>query len=282
MPESFTPKEINDYINSHNKGPKFDPYGSEELSNRLRTNKAEAGDIFAQAEQTLDEDKALEKAKALAAEQAKQAEIDKAQQALLEFRNYLAQSTGKAAQALPVDYQLVYNYNPDTQQCEITYLDGEDMTLDISYSGLSGELLLPPQLMVTALNCNRNQLTTLPEVLPTSMTWFNCSNNQLTTLPELCTSLTGLNCDSNQLTALPELPASLTRLHCSNNQLTALPELPVSLSVLTCSNNQLTALPELPASLTELDCSGNPDLDNNPAAQAALQALRDRGVKVTS
>jgi len=34
--------------------------------------------------------------------------------------------------------------------------------------------------------------------------------------------------------------------------------------------------------LTELYCFDNPDLANNPAAQAALQALRDRGVEVTS
>jgi len=223
MPESFTPREINDYINSRNDGPKFDPYGSEELSNRLRTNKAEAGDIFAQAEQTLDEDKALEKAKALAAEQAKQAEIDKAQQALLEFRNYLAQSSGIAALALPSDSELAYNYNPDTQQCEITRDDGEPMVLNISNSDLTGELPLPPQLMVVELYCSYNQLTSLPEVLPTSLTELDCFDNQLTTLPE-----------------------------------------------------------QLPASLTKLYCSGNPDLANNPAAQAALQELRARGATVSS
>jgi len=60
MPESYTPKEINDYINSHNKGPKFDPYGSEELSNRLRTNKAEGNkgaDLFHAAEQDIAKNK---------------------------------------------------------------------------------------------------------------------------------------------------------------------------------------------------------------------------------
>ena len=194
------------------------------------------------------------------AEQAQQAEIDKAQQALLEFRDYLAQSPGSAAQALPEDDQLVYNYNPDTQQCEITRLDRAPMVLDISGSGLDGELPLPPQLMVAELNCHTNQLTALPK-LPTSLTRLNCSSNHLTTLPEvLPPSLTMLRCRNNQLTTLPEvLPTSLTVLNCGSNQLTKLPEvLPTSLSVLHCANNQLTTLPEvLPASLTELYCSGN-------------------------
>ena len=146
---------------------------------------------------------------AVGAEQAAQAEveqaaadkIEQAAQALSDFRSYLEQSTGKAAQALPSDSELSYTYNPDTQQCEITRLDGEPIVLDISYSRLVGELPLPPQLMVTSLSC---------------------------------------------------------------------------------SNNQLTTLPELPASLTGLYCGDNPDLANNPAAQAALQAMRDRGATVRS
>ena len=269
---------------------------------------------------------------AVGVEQAAQAEIDKAQQAaekaLSDFRSYLAQSTGQAHQALPKDSELVYNYNPDTQKCEITRLDGASILLDISQSNLAGELPLPPQLMVAELNCSSNQLTTLYEVLPASLTKLNCANNRLTTLPEvlpasltklycfgnqlttlpevLPASLTGLRCDGNQLTTLPEvlpasmtwlncyenqltslpevLPASLTRLWCSFNQLTSLPEvLPASLTVLNCRSNQLTKLPEvLPTSLTELSCSGNPDLANNPAAQAALQELRDRGATVYS
>ena len=190
---------------------------------------------------------------------AKQAEIDKTKQALSDFRSYLAQSpTGPAAQALPSDSELVYTINPDTQQCEITRLDGAPIVLSIAYSGLSGELLLPPQLMVTELDCSNNELTTLPKVLPPSMTWINCGYNRLTTLPEV-------------------LPASLTVLNCYFNQLIALPKLPVSLTELWCNDNQLTTLPELPPSMTELNCENNRNLANNPAVQAALQELRDRG-----
>jgi len=215
-------------------------------------------------------------------EQAAADKIEQAAQALSGFRSYLAQSTGKAAQALPKDSELVYNYNPDTQKCEITRLDGEPIVLDISDSELNGELPLPPQLMVTSLSCSNNQLATLPE-LPASLTELDCRINQLTTLPELPANMTELYCYNNQLTTLPELPPSMAELVCRYNKLTTLPEvLPASLTELYCNSNQLTSLPELPPSLTELDCSNNPKLRNNPAAQAALQVLRDRGAVVSS
>jgi Leucine-rich repeat (LRR) protein len=234
-------------------------------------------------------------------EQEKQHKIEEARQALQDFRNYLAQSTGKAAQALPREEDLEYNYNPDTQECEITRLDGQDIVLDLAASGLQGELPLPPQLMVDWLKCLDNQLTTLP-VLPASLTWLWCDSNQLTTLPELPDRLTTLWCNSNQLTALPELPDSLTKLHCVFNQLTALPKLPTNLTYLTCDSNQLTALPELPDSLTELSCSTNqlttlpvlpdnlsrldfrenPRLASDPATQLAIEAMVNRGGRVYS
>ena len=133
-----------------------------------------------------------------AAKQAEQAEIDKAQQALSDFRDYLEQSTGRAVHALPSDAELAYTINPDTQQCEITRLDGEPVTLDIADSELNGELPLPPQLMVTELYCSANQLTTLPE-LPASLRGLWCQNNQLKTLPELPARLSLLDCHDNQL-----------------------------------------------------------------------------------
>jgi len=215
----------------------------------------------------------------------KQAEIDKieqAREALRDFRSYLAQSTGLAAHALPSDAELAYTYNPATQQCEITRLDGAPIVLSIAYSGLRGVLPLPPQLMVAELDCSNNQLATLPE-LPASLTALNCNHNQLATLPELPASLTWINCGYNRLTTLPEvLPASLTVLNCYFNQLIALPKLPVSLTELWCNDNLLTKLPELPPSMTELNCENNRNLANNPAVQAALKELRDRGATVRS
>jgi hypothetical protein len=295
-------------------------------------------------------------------EQEKLTKIEGAKQALQDFRDYLALSPGKAAQALPREEELVYNYNPETQECEITRQGGEDIELDLGQSNLQGELPLPPQLMVAKLYCNHNQLTALP-VLPTSLTRLYCYNNQLTALPELPDNLTRLDTRSNSLTALPELPASLTeidcgindlivlpelpdsltklfcdgnnlttlpelsdslsKIDCRGNQLTTLPELPSNLTELKCSENKLITLPELPASLTKLDCSTNqlitlpdlpdsmsilicnynqlitlaklptslsllnctmnPGIDNDPAAQVALQSMRDRtGTRVIS
>ena len=152
-------------------------------------------------------------------EQEKQAELTKigeAKQALQEFRDYLAQSSDKAARALPSEAELEYSYNPETQECEITRLYGRKIKLDLSASGLQGELPLPPQLMVTWLNCSANQLTALPE-LPASLTVLYCYYNQLTVLPKLPDSLAKLFCGNNQLTTLPELPASLTELRCNHN-----------------------------------------------------------------
>jgi len=233
--------------------------------------------------------------------QGEEAKIGQARQALREFRDYLAQSTGVAAQALPDEEELEYSYNPDTQECEITRLDGQDIELDLGRSSLQGELPLPPQLMVTKLHCDANNLTALPELppslielgcesnqlttlpeLPTNLTYLSCSNNKITTLPKLSASLTDLYCSSNQLTALPELPDSLTGLNCSRNQLTTLPNLPVSLTELYFANNQLATLPELPTSLIELRCSGNPGLASNPSTQATLEAMRARGGRVSS
>ena len=240
-------------------------------------------------------------------EQEKQADkveltkVEEARQALQDFRDYLAQCSDKAARALPSEEDLLYIYNPETQECEITRLDDQDIKLDLGQSNLQGELPLPFQLMVTKLDCGDNRITALPE-LPASLTRLNCNSNQLTALPELPARLTILACSSNQLTALPKLPVSLTWLACSTNQLSTLPELPARLTELNCGGNQLTALPELPSSLTRLscfnnqlttlpvlldsltrlDCRNNPSLASDQVTQATLQAMRDRRGTVIS
>jgi hypothetical protein len=187
----------------------LDLNGTNTLRYRLRQIQANSGSgeaaLLAGAEIELENDKKAELAK-----------IEEARQALQEFRDYLAQSSGIAAQALPREEDLVYNYNPETQECEITRLDGQDIVLDLYKSNLQGELPLPPQLMVTKLDCRTNQLTALHD-LTASLTYLDCGDNQLTTLPELPGSLTMLSCHHNQLTTLPELPTSLTELWCGGN-----------------------------------------------------------------
>ena len=256
----------------------LDLNGTKALRDRLRKIQASSGSgeaaLLAMAEIELGVEQAEK-------EQEKLTKIEGAKQALQDFRDYLALSPGRAAQALPSEEELEYNYNPETKECEITRLDGHYISLNLNRSNLQGELPLPPQLMVTKLDCRGNKLTALPE-LPASLIELRCNGNKLTVLPELPASLTKLNCISNQLTALPELPSSLTRLQCASNQLTALPVLPDSLTLVDCAGNKLTALPVLPASLTLLDCRDNPRLARDPATQAALQAKRARGGTVIS
>jgi len=118
---------------------------------------------------------------------------------------------------------------------------------------------------VTELNCNYNQLTSLPD-LPLSLKYLSCCCNKLTSLPYLPHSLKTLDCYGNQLKSLPNLPLSLIYLYCDANILTSLPDLPPSLELLTCKKNRLRTLPTLPSSLTTLWCDHNipfPDLPYN-------------------
>jgi Leucine-rich repeat (LRR) protein len=129
-----------------------------------------------------------------------------------------------------------------------------------SYNQLT---LLPESLPTTLqkLDCYHNKLISLLESLPNSLQILDCSGNKLTQIPEnLSSSLQILDCSNNQLTSLPEsLPNSLQKLNCDYNQLTSLPEnLPTSLQILYCGSNQLTSLPEsLSNSLQRLYCYNN-------------------------
>ena len=109
---------------------------------------------------------------------------------------------------------------------------------------------------LTFLNCDSNQLSTLP-ILPEQLISFWCKHNQITALPELPESLTLLWCSDNQISALPTLPVGLINLGCENNLLTSLPNLPAGLSVFYCDNNQLTSLPVLPDELLYFSCNYN-------------------------
>jgi RHS repeat-associated protein len=139
-------------------------------------------------------------------------------------------------------------------------------SLELTDNQLTGLPTLPTS-SLTYLDCINNQLPSLPS-LPSSLTQLFCDNNQLTTLPSLPSSLSWLYCNYNQLTTLPSLPSSLSWLYCNYNQLTTLPSLPSSLSRLYCNYNQLTGLPNLPNNLLDLACTNNqlitlPTLPNN-------------------
>ena len=110
---------------------------------------------------------------------------------------------------------------------------------------------------LTYLDCNDNNLKSLP-TLPNTLTYLDCSYNYyLTTIPVLPTALQTLWCQFDSLTTLPALPTKLKSLYCYNNFLTSVPVLPKYLKTFYCYNNSLTALPALDSSLTELYCYSN-------------------------
>jgi|GEM_PF-5440590 len=109
------------------------------------------------------------------------------------------------------------------------------------------------------LDCNSNQLTSLPE-LPNNLDWLLCYRNKIGRLPRLPESLRLLNCTNNELDMLPSLPSGLVRLLCSGNKLKALSDkLPITLEVIDFSHNQITQSPQLRhiPFLRFLYCSGN-------------------------
>lgn len=111
----------------------------------------------------------------------------------------------------------------------------------------------------TILLCYNNQLTILPEKLPSKLTGLDCSRNRLTKLPAVLPSLIVLACFNNPLTELPYLPHILEKLWCNGCNLIKLPPIfPPTLKLLNCDDIKLHQLPDnLPNTLKELSCCNN-------------------------
>jgi len=133
---------------------------------------------------------------------------------------------------------------------------------------------------LTVLNCNDNQLVSLP-ILPPELVHLYCKDNQLASLPTLPTGLQNLDCRNNQLASLPTLPPGLGSLECGNNQLTLLPTLPSGMTFLRCENNQLASLPTMPLALKHLDCRNN-QLASLPTLPSGLEYLDCGNNKLSS
>ena len=145
---------------------------------------------------------------------------------------------------------------------------------------------------LTFLHCSNNNLTALPDNLPSRLVYiniaynkitslknipngckeFDCSNNKITVLPELPASLLALDCSFNKLTTLPQLK-NLTSLYCTDNQLTALPTLPNGLEGLICSYNKITTVPDLPKPMIRLSCQYNLGIKCLPLLPEGLKYL---------
>ena len=182
--------------------------------------------------------------------------------------------------------------NLDTLYCggnflgNIPILPGRLRYLDCVGAGVTGFADLSDSL--TYLNCNNNDLTSLPAIpgglktlsarnnhlltalppLPSSLITLDCSYDSIGVIPILPNGLVSLVCTSNELDSLPLLPGSLKILGCGFNRISSLPALPPNLQHLECFMNQLTALPPLPDSLLVLSCEYNaisniPDLPDS-------------------
>lgn len=103
---------------------------------------------------------------------------------------------------------------------------------------------------VTKLNVSKNQLESLPELLPQRLKYLNVSDNpNLNTLPDLPEGLEVLIAFNCGLTMCPELPSSLKFLYLQNNYLKKLPELPPNLDTLYIFNNCIEDITDLPKTL---------------------------------
>ena len=133
---------------------------------------------------------------------------------------------------------------------------------------------------LTALNCSRNNLTSLDLSGSLALTTLWCHMNNLTELDMSdCLALTTLDCSANSLTSLDLSGClALTTLDCTYNRL--LTSLDVSdctaLTTLDCSNSNPTSL-DLSGclALTTLNCSFNPLLTSlDVSGCTALMSLR--------
>ena len=179
-------------------------------------------------------------------------------------------------------------------------------SLNISSKGIYNLTGLEYFNKLTSLDCNNNQLTSLPS-LPTGIVTLYCENNKFTTLnitgktsldrlsAKNNTSLTSLSCPNNALTSLDVSGCTaLQSLYCQNNQLASLGTLPNSLQTINCANNKfstltingMSALKELYAqnntNMTKLNCYGNALTALNVDGCTAMQELDCRFNSLTS
>ena len=137
---------------------------------------------------------------------------------------------------------------------------GSRTSLDVSGYGIADLTGVNYFYKLTTLNCNNNNLTSLPK-LPSTLKELYCNNNKFTSLDVSgCSALKILCCQNNQLTSLPSssLPLSIEEIYCASNKFTTLQITGKSnLKTLDCrSNTSLTRLECRQNALTTLSLSG--------------------------
>jgi Leucine-rich repeat (LRR) protein len=123
----------------------------------------------------------------------------------------------------------------------LTSLDENIESLDISFRNLTSLPDLNRFKKLKHLNIDGNNLTEIPE-LPNTLLTFSCRHNQLTSLLILNLStpnLKVLDCGDNRLTVLSRLPSTIEKIFCRFNLLSKIEDIPVSLIELECMDNEL-------------------------------------------
>ena len=150
------------------------------------------------------------------------------------------------------------NGDAEIQVSEAIVFNGTIDCNNLNISDLTG---IADFTILTELDCNNNNLTSLDLSQNTSLTLVYCANNQLTSLDiNAATALNVVHCQNNDLTSLDvSTNTALTTLHCYLNQLTILDiSNDTALIELSCYFNQLTSLDvSNNTALNTLYCSNN-------------------------
>ena len=181
--------------------------------------------------------------------------------ACIDTANYLTPSA---------DTLTVLNINRGTaeeeQQPAISSLEGFNFKNLVEFSCFNNEISTLPNNLPSGLlmlNCSKNKITVLPEVSLNKLESFYCFENKITQIPKgyLPNSLRILTCDDNDITSLPDVSLDkLTEFKCARNAIKEIPAgyFPNTLTHIHCNSNQLTTLPpKMPASLRVMQCGGN-------------------------
>ena len=162
------------------------------------------------------------------------------------------------------------NGDAEIQVSEAIVFNG---TIDLDNLNISDLTGIEYFTILTELDCNNNNLTSLDISQNTSLNLLYCANNQLTSLDiNAATALNVVQCQNNDLTSLDvSTNTALNTLYCQYNQLTSLDvSTNTALTILHCYLNQLTILDiSNDTALIELSCYFNQltslDVSNNTA-----------------
>ena len=117
MTESYTPQEFTDLINSKNKGPTYDPLGTETLRKNLLDAQVQDGDILAQAKQTVSQIELQKQEEYLNSPEVK---IAKAEQDIQDLKTWLLNDgTYSSREVDNIINKLTIKYDEDTNEAVV-------------------------------------------------------------------------------------------------------------------------------------------------------------------